>query len=147
MQADASAGSGTPEMHTELHTIPRVEHAGITATPATVVGSIGVGVSVDIDRRRGVHQCTGARVGDVTGQSRGRGWSQSDGSADADVATRAIPGGSGCQRSRRDVAHPSLTDERSELVVVALAHVTVENERVSIEESATRRGCQHVNLG
>lgn len=142
-QADASAGSRTLEMHPELHAFPRVEHAGIAATPATVVGSVGVGIGVNIDRRRGVHRRPGTRAGDpdVAGQCRGgRGWSQPDGSADADVATRAIPGGSRCQRSRRDVAHPSLTDERSKLLVVALAHVADAIERLSIEESATRRG-------
>lgn len=132
-------------MHPELYTFPRVEHAGIAATPATVIGSVSV--SVDIDRRRGVRRRIGARVDDVAGQSWDRDRSQPDGPTDADVATRAIPGGSRCQRSRRDVAHPTLADERSKLVVLALAYVTVEIERVSIEESATRRGRQHVNLG
>lgn len=123
-------------MHPELLAFPRVEYAGTAATPAAVVGSVSFGV--DIDRRRGIRRRTDARVGDVSGQSRNR--SQPDGSADADVATRAIPGGSRCQRPRRDVAHSSLADERSELVVVALAaaHVVVENECVSIEESAGR---------
>lgn len=94
-------------MHSELHAFPRVEHAGIAATPAAVVGSVSIGL--DIDRRRGVRWHTGARAGDVSGQSRDR--SQPDGSADADVATRAISGRSRRQRSRRDVAHPSLTNE------------------------------------
>lgn len=141
MQADASAGSGAPEMHPKLHTFPRIQYAGTAATAATVVGSL----SIDIDRRRGVRRRTDARASDVAGQSRD--WNQSDGSADANVATRAISGGSRCQRSRRDVAYPSLADERPEFVVVALAHVVVENERVSIEEFAARGSRQHVNLG
>lgn len=132
-------------MHPELLAFPRVEYAGTAATSSTVVGRVDFGV--DVDRRRGVRRHTGARVCDVSGQSWNR--SQPDRSADADVATRAIPGGFGCQRSRRDVAHSSLADERSELVVVALAaaYVVVENECVSIKEFAGRRSRQHVYLG
>jgi len=132
-------------MYPELLAFPRVEHAGTAATSAAVVGSVGF--SVDIDRRRGVRRRTGARIGDVSGQSRDR--SQPDGSTDADVATRAIPGGFGCQRSRRNVARSSLADERPKLVIVALAaaHVIVENECISIEESAARRSRQHIYLG
>lgn len=142
LQVDASAGPRAPQMCSELHSFPRVEHAGTAAAPAVVVGSVGV----DIDRRRSVRRHVGAGDGDVAGQSRR---CQPDGSADADVATRAIPRGPGRQRSRRDVAHPPLADDRSELVVVVFptSRVVDENERVPIEESAARRGRQHVDLG
>lgn len=121
-------------MYPELHTYPRIEYAGTAATSATIVGS----VNVNIDRRRGVRRRSVARAGDVTGQSRD--WSQPDGSADADVETCAISGRSRCQRSQRDVAHPSLTNQRPEFVIVAFAHVAVENERVTIKKSAARGG-------
>lgn len=132
-------------MYPELLAFPRVEHAGTATTPAAVVGSVGFGV--DIDRRRSVRRRTSARACDVSGQSRDR--SQPDGSTDADVATRAIPRGFGCQRSRRNITHSSLADERPKLVIVALAaaHVIVENECISIEESAARRSRQHVYVG
>lgn len=149
-------------MRPELHAFSRIEHAGAAAaTPATLVASIGVGV--DIDRRRGLHRRTGSRIGDVAGQSRNRRrrrWirNQSDGSADADVATRAIPGGSGCQRSRRDdVARPSFADKRSQLVVVVALPapanvVALKDEHVAIEEPAAARRSivvvtQYVHLG
>lgn len=121
-------------MRPELHAFPCVKHARITATPATVVGSVDL--SLDIDRWRSVPERIGARADNVTGKLRDR--SQSDGSTDADVATRAIPRGSRCQRSRRDVAHPSLVDERTELVVIAFptTDVPLENECISIKESA-----------
>lgn len=123
-------------MHPELHTYSRIKHAGTAATSATIVRSISI--NVNIDCWRSVGRCTIARTGDVTDQSRD--WSQPDGSANADVETRAIPGGSRCQRSQCDVAHPSLADKRSEFLIVALAHVAVESKRVTIKESSARGG-------
>jgi len=141
-QVDASQGSRASQMHPELHAFSRVEHAGTSSTPATLVASVGIGV--DIDRR-----CTGSRVGDVAGQFRSWARNQPGGSADANVATRAIPGRSGCQRPRRDIAHPPFAGQRSKLVVIALsaANVAHKDERVAIEESAGRRSRQHVDLG
>lgn len=129
-------------MRSELHAFSRVEHAGTPTTPAVVVG-----VGVDIDHRCSVHRRIGSRIGNVASQLWSRARSQSDGSADANVATRAIPGGFRCQRSRRAVAHPPFADERSKLIVVTLPNVTFKDECVAIEEFATRRSRQHVHLG
>jgi len=134
-------------MHPELHAFSCVEYAGTSSTPAALVASVDVGV--DVDRRCSLRRCTGSGVGDVAGQFRSWTRSQPGGSADANVATRAIPGRSGCQRSRRDIAHPPFAGERSKLIVIALpaANVALKDERVAIEESAARRSRQHVDLG